>query len=408
MGVGVGVDVMAKGKSKGRERSVVPLRNFWTIEYTGQIQVGTPPQNFQVVFDTGSADLWLVSTYTVRPKQDYIHYFDSKLSSSWQPISKHWKIDYGKGNVYDGTLGSDVVQLAGLMVKGQRLALATNYSEHFEDQQDPMDGIFGLAFQSASTGNAPTVIDNLFFQGVIDARIFSFYLSPELNGNSSQLIVGGVNKQYAPKGITYVETFPGTHGMWLIELDAMAIDGKRVPGMCSSLVSACGALVDTGTSFVALPYHRFLTLLAKIQERRPDCRLSSGERLYCEKDTTARLPTVSFYFRGREFALRGRDYWVGGMLGFMPLPSDKADNTDLIILGDTFIKTYYTVFDMDRKRVGFANPKDSLVITWVVILIALVSVAIPLGVGFGYVHYRHKRQMNRRRVLETGIDLVQV
>ena len=190
----------------------------------------------------------------------------------------------------------------------------------------------------------------LLTAGKISRRVFSFYLTSD-NPTGSEFVLGEPDMALAGGGnLTYMD-LASTSGMWLLSMQGVKIGQQQVTSYCPT---DCAVLIDTGTSFVGMPTDAFLDFARRISAARPDCSIDSGSGLIrCDRDTSSGLPAISFSLQGHAFTLQGSDYYQQGVLGFMAI--DVGSRTGFWILGDTFLKTYYTVFDMDTRQIGIGQ-----------------------------------------------------
>lgn len=92
----------------------VKIHNYMDAQYYGEVGIGTPPQTFGVVFDTGSSNLWVPSKECRLSPACYLHkYFDSSKSTTYKTDGTKFNITYGSGAVV-GFAGIDTVTVAGL------------------------------------------------------------------------------------------------------------------------------------------------------------------------------------------------------------------------------------------------------------------------------------------------------
>ena len=84
-----------------QSKVIVALKDFMNAQYYGVVALGTPPQPFTVVFDTGSGNLWVPSS---RCKGFNIacllhRRYSSEQSSTYTKVGKPFSIRYGSGSM---------------------------------------------------------------------------------------------------------------------------------------------------------------------------------------------------------------------------------------------------------------------------------------------------------------------
>ena len=70
----------------------VPLVNFENANYVGNLSIGSPPQPFPVLFDTGSANLWVPGTRCTSAGCLAHPRFNQSASHTFRPLSSRLKV----------------------------------------------------------------------------------------------------------------------------------------------------------------------------------------------------------------------------------------------------------------------------------------------------------------------------
>ncbi|XP_037499661.1 lysosomal aspartic protease [Rhipicephalus sanguineus] len=335
------------GRAPGDPVSII-LTNYNNMQYYGVLTIGTPPQSFKLLMDTGSSNFWVPSVNCDQSMacRDHAKY-DSSKSSTYTKNGRYIRIRYS-GGVVRGVTSIDNVGVGTATVTQYKFA-EMDHSDGKLFRNAKYDGIFGLAYPSISQNAQLPLFDAMVKQGVVREAVFSLYLSKQPSEqNGGEIYFGGINAQRYTGAVHYVAVSQAGH--WQVVMDNIDVKGTK---LC---VGGCPTVVDSGTSFLSGPSADVETLHRVIGATKT----AAG---YYEVDcnSISSLPPITFNLNGKSFPLQGEAYTIriplttGGVQCFTRISESDASGTNLWILGAVFTQTYYTVFDRSQNRVGFAT-----------------------------------------------------
>lgn len=321
-------------------------------QYYGSVTVGTPPQSFNVIFDTGSGDFILPGSKCDDPACTKHKTYAAEKSSSGAQIgwvdepTKPLKegddrdvktISFASGEA-SGEYARDQVCLADTCGLADFLTLTEESDDPFLIA--PWDGIVGMGL-NVSSGPEFNVFPQLFKN---KSKVFGVFLAAtsygDKNKHDGEITFGGIKQSRVDGDITWAPI--SVDGYWQIKIDDVLINGER-SNLCDEK-KGCQAAVDTGSSLILGPAALIGSLTKKL-DINEDCAKAKG---------------LGFMIQGKKFELTPGEYLDRTKDScYMGMSSVRdTGRGPLIVLGYPFLRKFYTVFDRTKRQVGFALSKQ--------------------------------------------------
>ncbi|CAG8667400.1 25983_t:CDS:2 [Gigaspora margarita] len=312
--------------------------------YYGQITFGTgTPQNFDILFDTGSGTLFVMgkncgsSACNNKPK------YDPDVDKSFNLTGKDdFEIGYLNDSTIYGDSGKTTIVIAGISVEAQEFGVAYEVPDEFDH---PCEGVMGMELIDTGPMKQITPITNLIKNNSLDSPQFSFLLGREADQSPSELTFGGSNPdRFHADTLTVVQLVDDNFGQWVIPIDDLAINDKRTG------LENRGGFINTGSEFIVMPpddAHEFYNNIADAKDNGDGTyKLDCGDAY----KVALIFNSVAWKIDPKDFIVKlAEDKCIGAIIY-----DDDVPKTSWFI-GSAFLRNVYTIFDPVNRKVGFAQ-----------------------------------------------------
>ncbi|OQV10059.1 hypothetical protein CLAIMM_14107 [Cladophialophora immunda] len=354
---------LMKRQDDGSSTEVTAQDQQNDVYYTCPVTIGTPGQQLEVTFDSGSADFWVWSSHLPDSTKKSgtasgATIYDPSKSSTQKPMAgSTWQIRYGDGSSASGTVVADTVKVGDIAIQGQAVEIASRISVSLTTQT-ASQGILGLAFGNINTVSpepVKTPLDNMIAQEDIpnDQEVFTCYMGSykdvkDPDHGESFFTFGSIDSDvvHATGGEISYTPVDDSNGFWEFASESVTINGKKIP------LPGNTAIADTGTTLMIIDDD----LVEQIYSGIPGAKYDESQQGWLIPSTTPsdKIPNVAFAVGDAEIViepehiafapLENTGMVFGGIQGRGKLPYN--------IYGDTFLKCVYAVFDAGKKQFG--------------------------------------------------------
>jgi len=351
-------NLLTNGSSLPAGGAVWPTAIYWTT-----VQVGTPPVDFPVCIDSGSGDLDISgkgcdNCPTQSPNKAYDPSASSTAKKQFFPFSNSYQTcdltDPTAVCTISGPTYTDAVSLAGYGPVTVKLGDIQKQTSNF-DQFKEIGGVMGF-----TQGGSEDVFAQLVAGGKCD-NIWAMCMHQGTKSNGT-ITIGGADPRLSNGTIHYVKDVGrGFHSVQVVSLTLGGSGGSSSP----TIQVNEAAILDTGTNILLAPTKVMKALQSAMCA---DSSLTSCNELWSMKcvslsdSTLLSYPDVTMNLDGVDLIMTSRDYLLkGSPLAASPdqyclgIRDGGSAGGSGFIIGDTTMRNYYLVFDLEGKKIGWGN-----------------------------------------------------
>ncbi|KAJ7801067.1 aspartic peptidase domain-containing protein [Mycena olivaceomarginata] len=206
--------------------------------YLLSIEIGTPPQTFNVRVDTRGTDLWVGGTSCDGcPNSVSLYNLEDSSTSNLSAIATEIT-QYGSAATISGNLANDIAQMGEISIPKAFFLSARQIPTGLLTV--PMSGEMGLGFSAIATATDTPFWRILLENGQIPTYEMAFWLARIPDSKNSQLdgkvggklTLGGVDSQLFSGEIEFRNLTSGDSGLppsyWSLQLAAITVQGETV------------------------------------------------------------------------------------------------------------------------------------------------------------------------------------
>lgn len=338
----------------------IPVENDLVL-YSAKVQVGTPEQEFLVQVDTGSSDLWLYDTKDVCIGGGCSQYglFATNASSTYKELLPgQFEISYGDHTYAKGDWVEDTVTIEGVKIPKQQFGLAKNTTA------TPAILGIGLPSLEAAEKEYINIPKSLYLNGDIGSWTYSLYLS-SLEATQGSILFGGIDKSHFSGPLKTVPVI-STYAFW-VTLSKLDIKSETKNKTVNALDVPGQVLLDSGTTLTYLPSQSYQTILKDwgvdidpdYGAIIPEYKLHQLQDEYLEYNLQGVKIKVSasqlFYPAYTGDNLNTVAEYPNGQKAYELLIADNGNGTEGLILGDSFLRSAYVVYDLPNLQISLAQ-----------------------------------------------------